>query len=203
MPHRLARPIAALVGTFLAVGYLLVTAVPAMACSCIGPQPMAAYAGDPAQVIFTGVVMAPDGRGVPVQVTHWFQGADVAPVVWLDDSDFGGDGVVSSCGTARPPAGAEWIFVAWKSEGQDLSVNLCTPHAAASDPAGQAMYQDAVATFGEGIVPGGDPSSTAPPEGATEVPVALLAGGAIVLLLVLGGATIVLARGRRAEDDLG
>jgi hypothetical protein len=166
---------------------------------------MAAYAGSPDQVVFTGVVMAPDGRGVPVAVTHWFQGADVAPVVWLDDSDFGGDGVWNSCGAVLPPAGAEWIFVAWKSEeSSELSVNLCTPHAAASDPTGQAMFKDAVATFGEGIVPGGDPSSTAPPgDGTADVPIALLAGGAVALVLVVGGVAIVLARGRRAEDDLG
>lgn len=207
MLHRLARPIAALVATFLAVGYLLVTAIPGMACSCVGPQPMAAYAGDPAQVIFTGVVMAPDGRGVPVQVTHWFQGADVAPVVWLDDSDFGGDGVVSSCGTARPPAGAEWIFVAWKSEeASELSVNLCTPHAAASDPTGQAMYQDAVATFGEGVVPGGDGSTASAPTGESSVmgvPIPLLAGGALAVLVGVVAAAIALARRGRGEETAG
>lgn len=211
-PRPLARPLAGLVSAFLAMGFLLATAIPAMACSCMGPQPMAAYAGDPAQVIFTGVVMAPDGRGVPVQVTHWFQGADAAPVVWLDDSGFGGDG--ASCGTARPPAGAEWIFVAWRSEGGELSVNLCTPHAAASDATGQAMYKDAVTTFGEGVVPGeavvpgegpsldpgGDPSATSAGSSETGVPLPLVAGGAVVLL-VAGGAAVILARGRRPEDD--
>jgi hypothetical protein len=204
MPHRLALPITALVATFVAVGYLLATAIPAMACSCVGPQPMAAYAGSPDQVVFTGIVQAPDGRGVPVAVTHWFQGDDAAPIVWLDRAGFGGDG--GMCGTSLPPAGAEWIFVAWGSEGSELSVNLCTPHAAASDPAGQAMYQDAVATFGEGIVPGGeaggDPSSsTSPGRDTADAPALLLVGGAVVLLLMAGGAAVVLARGRRAEDD--
>lgn len=219
MPTRrtpiLARPVAALVSAILAVSFLLATAIPAVACSCVGPQPMAAYAGSPDQVVFTGVVMAPDGRGVPVAVTHWFQGADVAPVVWLDDSDFGGDGVWNSCEAVLPPAGAEWIFVAWKSgESSELSVNLCTPHAAASDPTGQAMYKDAVTTFGEGVVPGeavvpgegptldpgGNPSATSAGSSETGVPLPLVAGGAVVLL-VAGGAAVVLARGRRPEDD--
>lgn len=200
MPRRLARPTAALVATFLAVGFLLATAIPAMACSCVGPQPMAAYAGDPAQVIFTGVVQPPDGRGVPVKVSRWFQGMDPAQVVWLDHASFGLDGVVSSCGTALPPAGAEWIFVAWKSEGSELSVNLCTPHAAASDPAGQAMFKDAIATFGEGIVPGMDESASSAPTDDSGVPVVWLAGGAIALVIAVGAAFVRLRSGRGEPD---
>ena len=134
MTTRMARPLTALLGTLFSLGFLLATAVPVAACSCIGPQPMSAYAGDPTQVIFSGVVQPPDGRGVPVQVTHWFQGDGPAAIVWLDSSGFGGDG--ASCGTAVPPAGAEWIFVSWRSEEGGLGVNLCTPHAAAADPAG-------------------------------------------------------------------
>ena len=169
MAHRLTRPLTALLGSLFALGFLLATAIPVAACDCQGPQPMSAYAGDPSQVVFTGVVMPTDARGVPVQVTHWFQGIEPAAIVWLDAGGFGGDG--ASCGTALPPASAEWIFVAWRSEdAAELSVNLCTPHAAASDPTGQAMYKDAVATFGEGITPADPSGSGQPDRGRRAVP---------------------------------
>lgn len=200
-PHRrLTRPVTAFVGTVFAFGFLLATAVPAAACSCMGPQPMSAYAGDPNQVVFTGVVMPPDAQGVPVQVTHWFQGSDAAPIVWLDRSGFGGDG--ASCGTAMPAAGVEWIFVSWRSEEGALGVNLCTPHAPASDPTGQAMFKDAVATFGEGITPA-DPNATTETESGGSPALPVLAGGAIALMVVVGvGAVTLLARRGRDEDGL-
>lgn len=196
--RRLARPVTAAVGTVFALGFLLATAVPAAACSCMGPQPMSAYAGDPNQVVFTGVVMPPDAQGVPVQVTRWFQGTDPAAVVWLDRSGFGGDG--ASCGTAMPPIGAEWIFVSWKSEEGQLGVNLCTPHASASDPTGQAMFKDAIATFGEGITPA-DPNATTETETGGSPALPVLAGGAIAIMLVIGVAAVtLLARGGRSKD---
>ena len=200
MTDRLTRPLTTLFGALFALGFLLATAVPVAACDCQGPQPMSAYAGDPSQVVFTGVVMPPDARGVPVQVTHWFQGSEPAAIVWLDASGFGGDG--ASCGTSMPPASAEWIFVAWRSEETaELSVNLCTPHAAASDPTGQAMYEDAVATFGEGITPA-DPAGGAPPNAEGEpsqLPLAI--GGAVFIAVVVATAFVVVRRLRRTPDE--
>jgi hypothetical protein len=195
MTTRIARPSTALLGALFAVGFLLASAVPVVACSCVGPQPMSAYAGDPSQVVFAGIVQAPDARGVPVQVTHWFQGDGPAAMVWLDASGFGGDG--ASCGTAQPPAGAEWIFVSWRSEEGGLGVNLCTPHAAAADPTGQLMFKDAVATFGEGITPA-DPSATTSASSGDSLllPVAV-AGG----LLLAGIAIAALVFWRRPEAD--
>ena len=198
--RHLTRSLAALSGTLFALGFLLATAVPVAACDCQGPQPMSAYAGDPSQVVFTGVVMPPDERGVPVQVTHWFQGSDPTAVAWLDAAGFGGDG--ASCGTAMPPAGAEWIFVAWRAEdAAALSVNLCTPHAAASDPTGQAMYEDAVATFGEGITPS-DPSGSAEPSpsgGSSQMPLAV--GGAVFVTVVAATAFVLVRRLRRDPGE--
>jgi hypothetical protein len=195
MTTRIARPVTALLSTLFALGFLLASAIPVAACSCIGPQPMSAYAGDPSQVVFTGVVQPPDSRGVPVQVTHWFQGNDPAAIVWLDRAGFGGDG--ASCGTAMPPVGAEWIFVSYKSESGDLGVSLCTPHAAASDPTGQAMYKDAVATFGEGITVA-DPAGSGPAE-AGAVPLLPIVGGAIVLTGLLVAAAVIWSRRDRGE----
>jgi hypothetical protein len=156
----------------LAVGILVATAVPAVACSCMAPEPMAAYADKAEHVIFTGVVQAPDGRGVPVRVTRWFQGPGRDPIVWLDANGFGADG--ASCGTPLPTAGTEWIFVAYRGDTQELGVNLCTPHAAASDAAGQAMFTDAVATFGQGVImdPTLEPAPTTPYAGPTAGPAA-------------------------------
>jgi len=202
MRHRLTPATSLLFAIALAVGTLLGTAIPAAACSCVAPQPMAAYAGDPDQVIFTGVVQLPDARGVPILVTNWFQGLDPAPTVWLAREGFGNDG--ASCGTALPPAGTEWIFVAYRTEGSELGVNLCTPHAAASAPEGQAMFADAVATFGQGQTinaePSTPPSAPTNPEAPiapdTQLPAATLAALAVGAFVLIG-AIIVLARRRR------
>ena len=100
-----------------------------------------------------------------------------------------------------PPVGAEWIFVAYKAETGDLGVNLCTPHAAASDPTGQAMYNDAVATFGDGIVVA-DPAGSAPGE-AGAVPVLPIVVGAIAVLVLAIAATVVYSRRDRGEAQPG
>jgi hypothetical protein len=198
MPHRRARILPILFGAVLAISISLGYAAPAAACSCVAPQPMAAYRGDPNQTIFTGIVQRPDAKGVPVSVTRWFQGLAPAAIVWLDVSGFGADG--ASCGTPLPPAGSEWIFVAYRTETGGLGVNLCTPHAPASAAEGQAIFADAVATFGEGIVtPATEPPGTTSvtPAGSVGLPLSLpvlVAGG----IAVLAGLALLLARGRRS-----
>ncbi len=191
----------------LAVGALLGTAIPAAACSCIGPQPMSAYAGDPDQVVFTGVVQLPDARGVPVAVTNWFQGPEAAPTVWLAGEGFGDEG--SLCGATLPPAGTEWIFVAYRTEGSELSVNLCSPHASASSVDGQAMFADAVATFGQGQTvnaePSPPPSAPSTPEAPipsnAALPLAALAGLAVVALLLIGAVALMARRRRLGRSE--
>jgi len=189
--------------SFLALGILVATTVPAVACSCIEAQPMAAYAGDPDQAVFTGVVLAPDGRGVPVRVTRWFHGSSRDAIVWLSADGFGLDG--ASCRTTLPPAGTEWIFVAYRTETGGLGVNLCTPHAAASGAAGQAMFADAVATFGQGLVM--DPVSEPPPTtpaASDGLPLALplLIVSGLAVLPIIAGLAIVRRRGRDRLDQV-
>ncbi len=151
MRHHRERLMAFLAAVALAAGILVATAVPAVACSCVEPQPMAAYAGDADSIIFTGIVQPPDAGGVPVRVTRWFQGPDRSAFVRLAGAGFGADG--ASCGTPLPAAGTEWIFVAYRSpDGPELGVNLCTPHASAASAEGRAMFVDAIGTFGEGFV---------------------------------------------------
>jgi hypothetical protein len=204
MLRRPARIIPFLFGTILAISISLGYAAPVAACSCVAPQPMTTYRGDPNQTIFTGVVQPPDAKGVPVNVTRWFQGGDAAAVVWLDASGFGADG--ASCGTPLPPAGAEWIFVSYRTETGGLGVNLCTPHAPASAAEGQALFADAVATFGEGRVmtPATDPPATTPnvtPAVSDGVPIPLpvLVTGAASILAAIAGLAFLLARGRRSR----
>ena len=202
MRRALVQVSTAVFAAVLAVGALLGAAIPAVACSCIAPQPMAVYAGDADQVVFTGIVQLPDARGVPVRVTRWFQGPDTSAIVWLDSQGFTGDG--ASCGTALPPAGTEWIFVAYRTDGRELGVNICTPHAPASAAAGQAMFSDAVATFGEGIAvdPARDPPTTTPT--ATDglpLPFPLLLASGIGVLGFIAGLARLLGRHRRDRAD--
>jgi hypothetical protein len=182
---------------FVLVGYLAMT-LPVAACSCMGPEPMAAYVGSPERAIFSGTVQAPEPVGTPVVVTRWFQGEGAAGIVWIK-GEWGQDG--ASCGTPLPPAGTEWIFVASRFEGE-LAVNLCTPHAAVGSDAGAAMLADAIATFGDGggAPPGESPPPAAPEQGADgaavdPMPIVLTVGLVAVAGLVAGALLVV--RGRR------
>jgi len=198
--HRLLAVVTSL--AFVLVGYLAM-ALPVAACSCMGPEPMAAYVGSPERVIFSGTVQGPDARGNPVVVTRWFQGEGAAGIVWIK-GEWGGDG--ASCGTPMPPAGSEWIFVASRFEGE-LAVNLCTPHAAVGSDAGAAMLADAITTFGDGgaAPPGESPPPEAPaqPEGAGGVaadPMPIVATVGIVAVVGLVAGFFLVARARRRED---
>ena len=199
------RASAPLLAAIVAVGVLLGTAVPAAACSCVQPRPMAAYVGDPGQTVFTGIVGRPDARGVPVNVTRWFQGPSTEAVVWLEAGGFGVDG--AACGTPLPPAGTEWIFVAYRIPEGGLGVNLCTPHAAAGDPTGQSMFADALAAFGQGtiVAAASDPPTTAPEVPAvsggetTPVPAAAVAGLALAFVAVIAGLGILVGRRRPGQ----
>jgi hypothetical protein len=197
--HRQTRIAALVIAAALAVGISLGSATPAVACSCMGPQPMAAYAGDPEQVIFTGTVGIPDARGVPVRVTRWFQSPDTPAIVWLQANGFGGDG--ASCGTPLPPAGSEWIFVAYLTEERQLGVNLCTPHAAAAGADGQAMFADALATFGQGRVMDPEPDPPATTTTPDSVPFPLLLRVALAAIAFVSGVALLVRRGRREPAD--
>lgn len=181
---------------FVLVAYLSM-ALPVAACSCMGPEPMAAYVGSPERAIFSGTVQMPEPAGTPVVVTRWFQGAGAAGIVWIQ-GEWGQGG--ASCETPMPPAGTEWIFVASQFEGS-LAVNLCTPHAAVGSDAGAAMLADAIATFGDGggAPPGESPPPAAPEQGAgggvDPMPIVLTVG-LVVLVGVVAGALLAV-RGRR------
>jgi len=182
---------------FVLVGYLGL-ALPVAACDCMAMEPMAAYAGSPERVIFSGTVQMPEPAGTPVVVTRWFQGEGAAGIVRIQ-GQWGQGG--ASCETPLPPAGTEWIFIASRFEGE-LAVNLCTPHAAVASGAGAAMLADAIATFGHGggAPPGETPPPAAPAGGAggtasDSLPV-VVAVGLVAVGGLVAGALLVL-RGRR------
>ena len=182
---------------FVLVGYLAM-ALPVAACDCMAMEPMAAYAGSPDRVIFTGTVQMPEPAGTPVVVTRWFQGDGAAGIVRIQ-GEWGQGG--ASCETPMPPAGTEWIFVASPFEGE-LAVNLCTPHAAVGSDAGAAMLADAITTFGDGggAPPGESPPPVAPAVGAggaavDPMPIVLTVGLVAVAGLVAGA--LLVARARR------
>jgi len=203
------RPRRSILGIALALGLGLQFAIvpPVAACSCMPPQPMAAYAGDDSNVILTGVTESRDARGYPVTVTRWFQGGGILePRVWFDASGF--DGQSASCGIDPLPAGNEWIFVAYRIESRDeLGLNLCSPFASLGDATGQTMLAEAAAAFGgEGVPPSAtdppDPPAVAippvPDNSAVVVPIliALVAAAGVVL-----GVFAIVGRRRDSEDE--
>ncbi len=137
---------------------------------------MAAHAGEPTAVIFTGIVQPRDGRGFPITVTRWFQGGGILDGrVWFDTDGFNvNPGVMSTCGIDPLPVGGEWIFVAYRIEARDeLGLSMCSPHAPLAIADGQAMLADAITTFG-GAPPVPDATDapvvvTPPPEAPSTV----------------------------------
>jgi hypothetical protein len=195
--HGYTRRLAALLSlTFLSMALWLTAAGPAFACSCVGPQPMAAYATAD-NAVFSGTAGPRDNRGVPVRVSAWFSGRGAAPIIYLAAQSFGDS---AACGTNVPNAGTDWIWVTYLPEGGgDPIAGLCSPHAQLGTPEGDAMLKDATATFG-GVVPlGGSPSdppgvaATDPPASSPESPTAPLDSGALIALITLGLGLAVLA----------
>jgi hypothetical protein len=199
---RSARRLALLASTaLLSTAMWLTAAGPTFACSCVGSQPMATYA-TAEYAVFSGTTGPSDARGVPVRVAQWFSGPGPAPIVWLAASSFG-DG--ASCGTSKPAAGTEWIWVTWLPEdGGDPATGLCNPHGELGTPEGDALLADATTTFG-GVAPPGttatDPPATAPeppnvsPDAAFPILVGTLGLGLVVLL------GVVVVAGRRTRKD--
>lgn len=176
-------------------------APPASACSCVGPQPMAAYAIEPRSAVLTGVPGPLSARGVPVQVTRWFKGPGATRVVWLSADSFGEQS--AACQRTPPTIGRELGLVLYMPEdGSDPSGSICTPIAESQSDEGQRMLAEAVATFGAPAVP---VDAAAPVEGdgpfddlvALAPAMGALVAGAALLALVI--AVLVRVDRRRAS----
>jgi hypothetical protein len=201
-PGSRSRAAGLLGATFLAAfGFMLGTAGPVVACSCAVPTSLAEQA-TAEHAIFAGTADVLQARGVPVVVERWFWGAGAAPVVWLTAESFGDDG--GSCRTNVPPPGSQWIWVAWLpgNEG-DFGTGLCSPSGNLATPEGQAMFDEAVATFVGAPIPSPEPVLTAAPATSPSAAPAdrtgLVVGGAIAIAsLALFGAIVLVARRRAA-----
>jgi hypothetical protein len=170
---------------------------PMRACSCIQPEPMAAYRGDPLKLVFIGTIASAGPAGVEVAVERWFQGASAASVR-LAGEMFGDGG--ASCQTPMPPVGSRWIYVAFiANPGEQPQVNLCTPHARLDTPEGQTMTNEALATFGPGAPPVGEPPGPEVQSTPDLFGPAVAVGMAVLLGLAVFGAVAVIGRWRRSN----
>lgn len=181
-------PLTFLLGAFAAP-------LPVRACSCMQPEPMAAYRGDPLKLVFVGTIASAGPAGVEVAVERWFQGASAAIVRFASEM-FGDQS--AACQTPLPPVGSRWIYVAYiGNPGEQPQVNLCTPHARMDTPEGEAMATEALAAFGSGAPPVGPPAG---PEVEPTPPLlgpAVALGGAALLGLIVFGAVVAVGRRRR------
>ncbi len=191
-----------LVAALLAFVPQLAIPRPVAACSCIAAQPLAQYAKD-GSVIISGRVIGRDAVGVQVAVDRWFAGSDPARGVWIT-GDFGNG---ASCGVgSEPPMGTEWIWVAWRPEGEPgLSISICAPIADLSTPAGQELLAEARQTFGDigvdlplGGGPVDDPEPTAEAGGQDDQALIVVAAALGAGVLVLAGVALLARRRQTA-----
>lgn len=203
-PRDGSRLVAALrmLGLALALSVVFLVGQPAppvaVACSCVGPQPLAEYARDPNNVILAGRVVDVSRSGALVEVERWFAGGRPDPMVVIA-GDFSNG---ASCGVgAAPPVGSRWLWVAWAPEpGGDLFISICQPTGSLDTPEGTKLFEEAVATFGD--VPGPPmptptPAPAAPPTPEELAPYAAAVAVIVVGALVLGGVALLGRRTRR------
>jgi len=185
---RIALAVAVLAGSFSLLG--LAAPGCAYACSCIPPQPIAAYANEPDTLILSGTVtaMGNDLRGI-FRVERWYKGSsDVAEIPVQ-----GGNGADCGLGLA---VGQQLVMVAYVTEGV-LHPSICSPSGDLSTPEGQQLQAETIAAYGEGTAPGGTETPDGDPPGG--IPGIVLAGGALVVavIAIVAGASFI--SGRRAS----
>lgn len=171
----------------MALGLVLMSARPTLACSCAMPGALKDYA-TAEHAVFTGTAGARVDRGVPVEVDQWLWGQGAAPVVWLTAGSFGDS---AGCGTNPPPVGSSWIWVAWlPGNNGDFGTGLCSPAAPLGTPDGDAMLKEALAVFDPSL-PSEPPESVPTSEPAPAVEPASTGGASDVSALLVGGAAVL------------
>jgi hypothetical protein len=172
---RTALAVAVLGGGFSLLGFANPDC--AYACSCVQPQPIAAYADEPDTLILEGTVTVYDEtshRG-QLHVERWFQGSSDVPDIPIR----GGDG--ADCGLTLT-SGQTLVMVAFEEEGA-LVPNICSPWGDVATPEGQALEAETVEAFGEGV-PVPEPGDTVPTDDGFSIPTIVpIVGGAIVLII--------------------
>jgi len=187
---RITLAVAVLAGGFSLLGL----AYPgcAYACSCMEPQPIATYVGQPDTMVLTGAVVAMDAttqRGT-FHVERWYQGSSEVSDIPI----MSGDG--ANCGIPLT-VGQELVMVAFVADGF-LQPNICSPWADLSTPGGQQLRDETIEAFGEGTPPD-DAAGPGAPEnggGGFALPwIVVASGGAVALIVVIvAAASLVSAR---------
>lgn len=158
----------------------------AYACSCVPPRPIAAYGADPGAVILSGTVTAIDqNQQGSFHVERWYKGTSIA----VDVPIRGGNG--GDCGIGLT-VGLHMVMVASISDNM-LRPGICSPWGDLATPEGRQLEDEAILAFGEGTLPGphaGLPPGGTPPD-TVGIPwiVVVVAGLAIVLIVVVAGAS--------------
>ena len=161
----------------------------AYACSCIQPQPIAEYAALPDTVILTGTVTAADANQQGLfRVERWYKGTSAA----IDVPIRGGNG--ADCGIPLT-VGMHMILVATVANGI-LQPSICSPWGDLSTPEGRQLQDEALLALGEGTLPGGSGEPGGSPPETPTIPwiVVIGAGVAVLLVVVVAGASFVSGR---------
>ncbi|MEW5991905.1 MAG: hypothetical protein AB1736_11250 [Chloroflexota bacterium] len=189
---RISLAVAVLAGGVSLVGFANPDC--AYACSCVEPQPIGTYVGQPDTLVLAGTVTAYDAttqRGV-FRVERWYQGSSEVS----DIPVMGGDG--ANCGIPLT-VGQALVMVAFEADGF-LQPNICSPWADLSTAEGQRLRDEAIEAFGEGTPPDDaatpDPGSPTGGGGEFAIPALVIYGGVavIALIAIIAVASIVSAR---------
>ncbi len=180
---------------FLANGIAI--PLPALACSCAPPEPIAEAAADPRRAI----VLATIGRAVPGGTAIALEGV-FAGQIEGDQLLIRGIGAQGAACEHGAISGERWLLVLFRDDDGVYSTNNCMPGGLIGSPDGDALLEEAIGAYGQpGVAPTPEPEATAPAPidispwlGGLGWIVAVVGAGAIVLGLVA-----VVAR-RRPSD---
>jgi hypothetical protein len=186
---RIALAVAVLAGSFSLLG--LAAPGCTYACSCVQPQPIAAYANEPDTLILKGTVTVYDemSRRGQLHVERWFQGSsDIADIPIQ-----GGDG--ADCGLTLT-SGQTLVMVAFANDGV-LVPNICSPWGDVATAEGQALEAATVEAYGEGVPVPDSGDTIVPTDDGVAVPMIVPIAGAVIVLIIGAIALASFVSGRR------
>ena len=130
----------------------------AYACSCAMPDPRAPALSGDEQAVFIGSAGQPQPDGTySFAVQRWFVGGDAMEVKVASEREPLPDGAmaINTCGL-HFEMGDQLIMAAGLANGV-YQPGLCLPHAVMNSEEGDRLIAAAVAEFGGGFVPNGQP----------------------------------------------
>lgn len=152
-----------------------------VACSCVPPPSLAEIAATEDVAIVVGTVGRALPDRTPLGVETWFHGASPSGIVWLNT----GTQMGSSCDIFMT-AGERRFFVLYPAGDATYSAISCSPNGLIGSPDGDALLEEAIATFG------GEPPPTPEPEAAAEpTPSPWIGDGLLWVAGGVGAATLL------------